>query len=112
MKKPLVGLPGECLAHSRCSKKLSISKCQGQALRWALVLPTSAHVPCNPSHEVGGHADLLLTKRIQQGVGCHFHDWATHECDRHLATAPAPCWLSQNKLPWLVGLQSKQPAKH
>ena len=46
---------------------------------------------------------MLLTKRIRQGVGSHFHDWVTRECDMHLATAPAPCWLSQNKLPSLEG---------
>lgn len=61
-----------------------------------------------------GHNDLLLTKRIWQEVGCHFHDEVTRMCDLCLATDPAPCWFSQSKPPLLWGgrLHGKQPAKH
>lgn len=31
-------------------------------------------------------------------LACHLHD-VTHCWDGRLATDPAPCWLSQNKLP-------------
>ena len=37
----------ECLVQSRHPEQLV---CGGRVLRWTLVLPTSAHALCNPSH--------------------------------------------------------------